>query len=73
VNFCNNYKQALDILQELPIQIVTLLSGCPISDAQFAGWLEAKCQYIKSKQAEPQANILKVEYVGLLTKYNDAQ
>ena len=69
----NNYKQALDILQEMPIRIVTLLSGRPISDAQFSGWLEAEHQYLKSKQAEPQANILGVEYVELLTKYNDAQ
>ena len=69
----NNYKQALDVLQEMPIRIATLLSGRPISDAQFAGWLEAKHQYLKSKQAEPQADILGVEYVELLTKYNDAQ
>ena len=69
----NNYKQALDVLQEMPIQIATLLSGHPVSDAQFTGWLEAECQYLKSKQAEPQADILGVEYVELLTKYNDAQ
>ena len=69
----NNYKQALDILREMPIRIATLLSGGHVSDVQFAGWLEVEHRYLKSKQAEPQADILRMEYVELLTKYNDAQ
>jgi len=57
----------------MPIQIATLLSGHCISNVKLAGWLEEENQYLKSKQDEPQAEILGVEYVELLTKYNDAQ
>ena len=57
----------------MPIWIATLLSGHHVSNVQFTGWLEEEHQYLKSKQAEPQAEILGVEYVELLTKYNDAQ
>ena len=69
----NNYKQALEILQEMPLRIQTLTSGREISDTQFTDWLIKEREYLESKQSEPEADILGVEYVELLQKYAQAR
>ena len=70
--FLNNYKQALRIIRDMPIQIETLTLGCHIFDMQFRSWLNAEQEYLQSKQSEPEADVLGIEYVELLNKYNSA-
>lgn len=65
----NNYKQALDILHEMPTRIATLTSGREITKSNYMEWLNAECEYLQLKMTEPKADILGVEYVELLTKY----
>jgi hypothetical protein len=69
----NNYRQALGILEEAPHQIEALTSGCWVTDAQFAHWLDEEHRYLQSKLAEPEIDVLRIEYVELLTKYNEAR
>ena len=71
--FLNNYKQALGIIRDMPIQIETLTLGRHLSDMQFRSWLNAEREYLQSKQSEPEADVLGIEYVELLTKYNSAR
>ena len=68
----NNYKQALEVMQDMPICIKTLNCRHHLTDAQFAGWLWSERQYIQSRQAEPEADALGVEYVEMLNKYYNA-
>lgn len=69
----SNYKQALEILQDMPTRIAALTSGRTISDATYSAWLESERTYLKSKQSEPEADVLGVEYVELLDKYHTAR
>ncbi|KAF8495027.1 hypothetical protein JB92DRAFT_3084857 [Gautieria morchelliformis] len=68
----NNYKQALELLHDMPIRIQTLTSGCQITDLHFATWLDAEREYLRSREQGPEADVLGVEYVELLMKYNEA-
>ncbi|KAF8586311.1 hypothetical protein K439DRAFT_1317871, partial [Ramaria rubella] len=36
----NNYKQALEVLKEMPVQIEILTSGQEVTNLQYASWLE---------------------------------
>ncbi|KAF8574809.1 hypothetical protein K439DRAFT_1624059 [Ramaria rubella] len=64
----NNYKQALEILQDMPNKIKSLTSGWEVSEAQFVEWLQQECDYLNSKHSEPEVDVLGVEYVELLDK-----
>jgi len=66
----NNYQQALEILHDMPVHIDTLTSGCNVPNTK---WLEDEHKYLHSKQSEPEHDVLGVEYVELLAKYNAAQ
>ncbi|KAF8575703.1 hypothetical protein K439DRAFT_1369235, partial [Ramaria rubella] len=68
----NDYTQALEFLQDMPVHIDTLTSGQNILEAQYAGWLSDEHQYLESKKLEPEIDVLGVEYVRLLTKYSKA-
>jgi len=68
----NNYKQALDVLCEIPIHIEELTSGCQISDITFARWIEQEWLYLNAKKSEPEVDVLGIEYVELLNKYHVA-
>ena len=57
----------------MPSRIETLTSGRDITDAQFAVWLKEERQYLKSKESEPEEDILGMEYVDLLMKYTEAK
>ncbi|KAF8576014.1 hypothetical protein K439DRAFT_1623158 [Ramaria rubella] len=67
-----NYKQALEVLQDMPVRIESLTSGRLISNAQYSSWLSEECKYLESKKAEPESDVLGVEYVELLNKYHEA-
>jgi Kyakuja-Dileera-Zisupton transposase len=69
----NNYRQALEVLRDMPTRIETLLSGRQVTDTQFAHWLEAERQYLNSRQSEPERDTLSLEYVELLDKYQHAR
>ncbi|KAF8485675.1 hypothetical protein JB92DRAFT_2555527, partial [Gautieria morchelliformis] len=58
----NNYRQALQVLEEMPIQIQTLLNGIQCSDAQFASWLREEREYLDMKQTESDRDVLGVKY-----------
>ncbi|KAF8525693.1 hypothetical protein JB92DRAFT_2535410, partial [Gautieria morchelliformis] len=68
----NNYKQALEILRDMPVRIQSLLPGRHISDAQFSTWLQEEHKYLNSKKSEPEKDILATQYVGLLSKHEEA-
>ncbi|KAF8514271.1 hypothetical protein JB92DRAFT_3115721 [Gautieria morchelliformis] len=68
----NNYKQALEILCDMPVCIQSLLPGRHISDAQFSTWLQEEHKYLNSKKSEPEKDILATQYVGLLSKHEEA-
>jgi hypothetical protein len=57
----------------MPIRIHSLISAHSVSDLKFAQWLEQEREYLSSKQSEPESDILGIEYVELLNKYNEAQ
>lgn len=69
----NNYKQALDVMREMPVRIQTLTSSWQITKFQFTTWLNLEHNYLRSKQSEPDVDILGVEYIELLDKYYDAR
>jgi hypothetical protein len=69
----NNYQQALQILEEMPVRIQTLTSGRRVPEAQFMTWLDEERKYLLSKQSEPREDILGIEYVELLNRYHDAR
>lgn len=69
----NNYRQALDVLHDMPIRIEALTSGRQISDIEFTRWLDEEQLYLKSKKSEPEADVLGIEYVELLNKYYNAR
>ncbi|KAF8530645.1 hypothetical protein JB92DRAFT_2804438 [Gautieria morchelliformis] len=69
----NNYRQALQVLEEMPVRIKALMSGRQVSEACFATWLQDERDYLESKKTEPDTDVLGVEYVELLNKYNDAR
>ena len=69
----NNYRQALDVLHDMPIHIQTILSGRHVSDTQFSQWLAQEHDYLCSKQSEPETDTLSIEYVELIDKYEAAQ
>ncbi|KAF8584763.1 hypothetical protein K439DRAFT_1345285, partial [Ramaria rubella] len=67
-----NYKQALEVLWDMPVHIESLTSGWHISNAQYSSWLSEEHKYLESKKAETQSDVLGVEYVELLNKYHEA-
>ena len=69
----NYYKQALGVMEEMPVRIQTLTSSQQITESQFTSWLNSEHDYLRSKQLEPEVDILGMEYVELLDKYNDAR
>jgi hypothetical protein len=69
----NNYKQALQVLEEMPIRIQALTLGRETTKAQYMSWLEEERKYLLSKQSEPPKDVLGIEYVELLNKYHDAR
>ena len=68
----NNYRQALELVCDIPTCITTLLSGRHVSDTKFVLWLEDEHKYLQSKQAEPERDLLGLKYVELLDKYEHA-
>lgn len=69
----NNYKEALDILEQMPIRIEILLSGRGSTEATFTKWLEDEHRYLESKRQEPNENILSAEYIQQLQSYENAK
>ena len=69
----NNYKQALEVIHDMPIRIATLTSEQLITDVQFTQWLEDERLYLESRKSEPEADMLAMEYVQLLQKYYDTR
>jgi len=55
----------------MPICIEMLTSGCQTSDITFARWIE-ECLYLNEKKSELEVDVLGVEYVELLNKYQAA-
>src|SRR5882672_2858211 len=53
--------------------IKMLMGGCQVSDMQFTRWLEEEFLYLELKRLEPEMDVLSVEYVELLNKYNTAR
>ncbi|KAF8583365.1 hypothetical protein K439DRAFT_1617574 [Ramaria rubella] len=66
-------RYSLEILRDFPVRIETLMSGRQVLEAQFAMWLADERKYLESKKAEPESDVLGVEYVELLTKYHEAR
>lgn len=63
----------MEILKDMPVRIAALTSGRVISQAKYSEWLEAERTYLESKKSEPEADVLGVEYVELLDKYETAR
>jgi hypothetical protein len=63
----------LNVIHDMPLKIDTLTSGCMVSDVQFSKWLQDERTYLQSKQAELKFDVLGVEYVELLDKYQTAR
>lgn len=61
----NNYVQALTLLCDMPMAISTLAGDHP---TPYQTWLDQERNYLDSKLTEPDADIMKREYVALLTK-----
>ena len=59
----NNYKQALDILDDGPRALKQAMLDLNISDEKvFEDWLEEKKAYLQGLRAEPQEETLQMEY-----------
>ncbi|KAF8479455.1 hypothetical protein JB92DRAFT_3277834 [Gautieria morchelliformis] len=54
----NNYRQALQVLEEMPVRIKALMSGRQVSEACFATWLQDERDYLESKKTEPDTDVL---------------
>ena len=57
----------------MPFRIETLTSGRQVSDAEYTAWLAEERQYLESKRTEPESDVLGVEYVELIDRYNEAR
>ena len=57
----------------MPTHIKMLMGGRQVSNMQFTRWLEEEFLYLESKRSEPEMDVLSVEYVELLNKYNTAR
>ncbi|GJJ14562.1 hypothetical protein Clacol_008827 [Clathrus columnatus] len=68
----NNYKQALQLIDQLPIQISALTSGQKPPDVPYTRWLEVEYNYLLNKQMELEEYGLETDYVTLLQKHDEA-
>lgn len=69
----NNYKQAADILTELPTMIAALQSGKAPEHTAYAAHLDAERAYLASLKKEPDIHVFGCQYISLLQKYSQAE
>ncbi|THU80237.1 hypothetical protein K435DRAFT_823707 [Dendrothele bispora CBS 962.96] len=58
----NNYKQALEILRDVPVLQVEMHELGILSETTFSEWLEEEKEYLKSLKKEPLEETLQMEY-----------
>ncbi|THU78145.1 hypothetical protein K435DRAFT_700709, partial [Dendrothele bispora CBS 962.96] len=58
----NNYKQALEILRDVPVLQVEMYELGITSETTFCKWLEEEKEYLKSLKKEPLEETLQMEY-----------
>ena len=59
----NNYKQALQIIEESPKVIARMMKDLGVSDtAVFDAWLEEERAYLRGLKKEPAEETLQIEY-----------
>ncbi|THU79171.1 hypothetical protein K435DRAFT_875809 [Dendrothele bispora CBS 962.96] len=58
----NNYKQALEILRDVPVLQVEMYELGITSETTFCQWLEEEKEYLKSLKKEPLEETLQMEY-----------
>jgi hypothetical protein len=59
----NNYKQALQIIEEAPKLLARAMKDLEISDeGAFESWLQEEKEYLQGLKKEPLAETLHMEY-----------
>jgi hypothetical protein len=71
--FCNNYKQALDILARGPI-LEKAMEGLGVTNVSaLEGWLEEERVYLKGLSTEPIIETWQMEYYEKLVKLTKSE
>ncbi|KAF8519506.1 hypothetical protein BU17DRAFT_75910 [Hysterangium stoloniferum] len=70
---CNNYRQALKLLAELPPKLEAMKIALNIpSDTTFIEWHNEEKEYLRGIKQEPETNKLRYEYLSTLCKLHEA-
>ncbi|KAK0229193.1 hypothetical protein EDD85DRAFT_957591 [Armillaria nabsnona] len=70
---CNNYRQALEILQERPILDDSMRRLGVESESILEGWLKEEEEYLATLSKEPPQETLEMEYYTALLDYYTVQ
>lgn len=62
----NNYKQALDIIQDYGPDVQAMLSRLNINEDDVVGWIQKESVFLGNLQEEPEERALECEYVEKL-------
>ncbi|KAG2120417.1 uncharacterized protein F5147DRAFT_785148 [Suillus discolor] len=70
---CDNYKQALHIIDEFTLTVEELKTQLGISDAEFEHWNAEEAEYLENLKREPDFDIQSTAYVEALQALSVAE
>jgi hypothetical protein len=70
---CNNYKQALAIIQDYSPEVEAFKLRLRVTDQDIEHWIDAERTFLKELKEEPNERVLACAYVEALMQWQQAE